>query len=61
MCENACPYELLLLTDASFAPLPTECVPCRYRLSFATSEKLQMSALIGAFTVARTGLVAAAK
>lgn len=34
---------------------------CRYRLSFATSEKLQMSALIGAFIVARTGLVAAAR
>jgi hypothetical protein len=33
----------------------------RYRLAFGTSEKLQLGALVGAFTKARIQLIAAAE
>lgn len=32
-----------------------------HRLAFGTSERLQLGALVGAFAVAREGIVAAAK
>lgn len=32
-----------------------------HRLAFGTSERLQLGALVGAFSVAREGIVAAAK
>ncbi len=32
-----------------------------YRLAFGTSERLQLGSLVGAFTVAREGIVAAAR